>query len=70
MIHEGTFVDDKRSGYGKEYSFDKNDYKECTFEGFWKDDKKNGKGRLRIKKDEDKDEIELIEGIWHNDRLV
>ena len=25
---------------------------------------------MRIKKDEDKDEIELIEGIWQNDKLV
>lgn len=69
MVYEGSFIQDKKDGFGQEYSsIDQNkeqDGQKVEFEGFWKNDMKNGKGKM-IFKNYLTDEICITESIWKN----
>ena len=60
MEYEGEFLNGKRNGKGKEYSYDG----EFIFEGEYLDGKRNGKA-----KESSKDGIILFEGEYLNDEI-
>lgn len=67
VVYEGNFLEGEKDGFGREYSYNADDYSHPEYEGNWKKGMKDGKGKQIFRALNQ--ECSFIEGVWNQDVL-